>query len=234
MKTIQLFGFMLLFHNAAGWQGLNIFVKRTNSEETPRLHLDLNKSPPREPSPPENDGADPLMPTSQGDVLTSLKPRRPYVYYPRKQLHELSTNKKAIKARLAREKLREGKNENALSLSLEKQRARMEPRMERYRKETKELGYSNRPFTLKKRRIREKIRKGIATDEEREYIRKIKQKLSASPSQKKKIDDMKAIREKARQGTANEKELNALEKRKKADQETYQRRKQRKLNSDEA
>lgn len=233
MMTLLLTTLIILAHNVTGWQSSIILVKRAHEDSAPRLLLDLNKSPPREDTPTEREQAATPMPTSHEATPTALRPRRPYVYYPRKQAHELSMSKKAIKSRIAREKIRESRNESVLINYLEKQRMRMEPTMEKYRNETKELGYSTRPFTIKNREIRNKIKQGTATDVERQYMKKVNSKFNESPSNKKRVDNMKITRQRVRLGMADEKDREALEKRKKADQRTYQRRKERKLNPDE-
>ncbi|MCO5588209.1 hypothetical protein L7F22_042164 [Adiantum nelumboides] len=141
-------------------QPSNDLVKRTNERPAPKFDIDLNKSPPREDAEKEQE-LEPLLgielSSSQDPKSTSLKPRkRPYKYYPRKQAHELSQNKKSIKYRIHREKLRNSENQDALIFHLEKQRERMIPFLEKYRKETKELGYSNRPDAIKKSQLRKK------------------------------------------------------------------------------
>jgi len=231
MIMIIIFNFIVFVHIVYSLQPSNDLVKRTNERPAPKFDIDLNKSPPREDAEKEQE-LEPLLgielSSSQDPKSTSLKPRkRPYKYYPRKQAHELSQNKKSIKYRIHREKLRNSENQDALIFHLEKQRERMIPFLEKYRKETKELGYSNRPDAIKKSQLRKKVREGKGTEEEREYVKKINKQLREAPSQKKKIEQIKQLRKKVRLGTASKEETEIVNKGKKADKEYYQRKKRK-------
>jgi hypothetical protein len=235
MIMIIIFNFIVLVHIVYSLQPSNDLVKRTNERPVPKFDIDLNKSPPREDVEKEQEIVSLLgigQSSSQDPKSSSLRPRtRPYKYYPRKQAHELSQNKKSIKYRIHREKLRNSENQDALIFRLEKQRERMIPLLEKYRKETKELGYSNRPDVIKKSQLRKKVREGKGTEEEREYVQKINKQLKEAPSQKKQMEQIKQLRKKVKLGTASKEETEIVNKRKKSDKEYYQRRKKRKAES---
>ncbi|PWN32941.1 uncharacterized protein FA14DRAFT_185760 [Meira miltonrushii] len=148
-----------------------------------------------------------------------------YIYRPRKPVDQLSQNKMAIESRRKLARIREGKAKVTMSEHLEKQKQRMKPRLEKDKRDTERFGFSVRPRNVRDRYLREKIRLGIATEDEHNFVKIQKQKASSYPSQKRRRENLKLIGARIRAGNATEEDKEILNRHNRIRRESYQRRK---------